>query len=80
MNISTFVYDWQHREGETATLSSRAVSKVTRAYTQNDVNRAIRQVSEGVSQMQAARNNNIPTGSIARLLPGGLVIRKKVKH
>ena len=80
MNIQTMVYDWQYREGKTTTLSSRDVRKVTRAYTQNDVNRAIRQVSEGVGQTKAARDNNIPTGSIARLLPDGLIIKTKVKH
>jgi hypothetical protein len=68
MNISAMQADW-HNEGKGIPLTTRSISNVIRGYNQSDVDNMIKQISEGATQSQAAKNNNIPRGSVARLMP-----------
>jgi hypothetical protein len=75
MNITAMTKDWQ-KEGKGIAITSRAISNVIRGYDQNDIDNMIKQIDSGISQTQAAKNNNIPRGSVARLLPAGTIIKK----
>ena len=68
MNITAMTKDWQ-KEGKGIAITSRSISNVIRGYDQNDIDNMLKQIDSGISQTQAAKNNNIPRGSVANLLP-----------
>ena len=68
MNLSAMKKDWRN-EGKGIPLTTRAISNVMRGYTQYDVDNMVKQVAEGATWSKAAKANNIPRGSVSRLIP-----------
>lgn len=71
MNLSAMQTSWQN-ESKGKLLTTSSIRNTGRGYDQSDVDNMLKQISEGISQTQAAKNNNIPRGSVARLLPENL--------
>jgi len=67
MNLSAIASDWR-KESKGISLTSRSLSNIIRGYDQEDINNMIKQISEGVDRTTAAKSNNIPRGSVARIL------------
>tara|TARA_R110000850_G_scaffold100316_7_gene207550 strand:+ start:6759 stop:6974 length:216 start_codon:yes stop_codon:yes gene_type:complete len=67
MNISAMRAGWK-QESIVAPLSTRTISNVIRGYNQDDIDNMRRDIEAGATQTQAAKNNNIPRGSVQRFI------------
>ena len=58
---------WEN-ESKGVPLSSRASRKAVRSYGQKEIDKMIKEIQDGVTQTQAAKNNKIPRGSVQRFI------------
>jgi hypothetical protein len=67
MNLDAMKAGWEN-ESKGAPLSSRASRQVVRGYNQDDIDNMRKDIEAGATQTQAAKNNNIPRGSVQRFI------------
>ncbi len=78
MNLAAMTCDWKNERSDKP-RKRRTLSTTIKGYAKKDIANMIREISSGISQSQAARNNNIPRGSVSRFIPDNLRVRRDKK-